>query len=276
MGVDQLNCLLLMKKYIALFLGLFLPVSIMAKPRPTKNSYLSWERTRLSLDLGLGIPWGVILGQVFKEFEIGKFKAPLQVNPHARINCLVGYEFPISVKRRVGLEVGLGYTFNKVVAMPNLNMRFKEQHLYIPLSVSFTKLHNMPFYFSTSVMLGYEFDILLTAQYQQSGYYPGLHHSFHGDKNLKELAPKFSRIFGNVLLASRFDFPQGIYAKFIMKLPTYIVEIASLLEKKEREDELNSLFVGMMRLVSEDFIEIHLGLNFMDLVYTKDGLDVYM
>jgi hypothetical protein len=264
------------KKYIIQsLLFICLPISLIwASPRYNKsrNNGFSWENTRLSLEYGFGFPYRYIVDT--HKFRIGGTKAPIKTKCNHNLKILAGYSFAISENRRLGFEAGIGYGFSRVTRIPKFEITFIENYLKLPLLISILKVYDLSFYFAYSLILGYEFNIILTSDYKQSGDYYELPASMQGDQNVKKSVPNFSRLSGSIIVGSRADFPKGIYAEIITELPIEIFKLVSSLSKDDFDEdtELDNNFINLMRAVNSNYLQLNIGVNIMDWLYPKESL----
>jgi len=268
------------KKYILqTLLIICLPVSLIyAAPRYNKRqnngfSGFSWEDTRLSLEYEFGVfPYAYMTPT--HKFEIRGTKAPIKTKFNHNMKMLAGYSFAISEKRRIGFEAGIGYGFSRVTKIPEFEITFTENHLKLPLLVSITKVYDVSFYFAHSIILGYEFNIILTSDYKQSGDYYELPVSMQGDQNVKKSVANFSRLSGSIITGNRADFPKGIYAELRMEIPIELFKLISSLGDDDfgKDIELDTTFVNFMRLINANYLQLNVGVNIMDWLYPKESL----
>lgn len=265
-----------MKKYNLLFL-LLLPVSsvIYGMPRARMSKSMpSWQRdAMIAIELSLGLPMGKIAEERFKNIEVGNSeKVNIKINKNVNLGLMAGYNFSTSQTSAVGLETGLLYGFPRGIEVPEFNLSFKEHHLYLPLVIKISKQYNLPFYLTSSALLGYEFDIPFAARLKQSGDYQGLKPAFQGDKKLSECLPEMPKSLGNILLGTRLNFPAGIYAQVLLKVNLDIFNL-DLDTKEKSKDPLDKNFVQAVRTLSADLLTAHIVFNLMDWCYPKEKLE---
>jgi hypothetical protein len=223
----------------------------------------SWKDTRLNVEFDWGaIPYGKFLKLFDEDYEFDT-----HFNYSARI--LAGYSFSAFEDSRIGFETGLGYGFGRVIENKEYNATFEENHLVIPLLLTIFKPFQTSFYCAHTFIIGYEFDIILSSMYKQSGYYLDLHPSLQGDKDVAEFLPDFSRLSGNVIVSGRYDFPKGIYAGITCRLPIEIFEVIK--DAKKTDGGLDMTYVRRMRWFSANWIELTVGVNIVDWIYPQEG-----
>lgn len=234
-------------------------------PRLKRNQQqsFSWEDTRLNVEFDWGaIPYGKLLHLFGKEI-------PVDTHFNYSVNVLAGYSFPGFEDRRWGFEAGLGYGFARVIENQKYNATFSENYLKIPLLLTFFKPLQASFYCAHTTIIGYEFDIILSSTYKQSGYYFDLDPSLYGDKDVVEFLPDFSQLSGSIIVGDRFDFPKGVYATLSLRLP--IDMFIAIKEMKKSDRGLNMAYVRMMRWFNANWIELTVGVNIVDWIYPQEG-----
>lgn len=231
--------------------------------KKSQQQGFSWKDTRLNVEFNWGaIPYGK-LAKFFDE----DFKIDTHFNYSAII--LAGYSFPAFEDSRIGFESGLGYGFARVIENKKYNATLEENHFMIPLLLTIFKPLQTSFYCAHTYIVGYEFDIILSSMYKQSGYYFDLHPSLQGDADVAEFLPDFSRLSGNIVLSDRYDFPKGIYVALTCRLP---IEIFSVIkEAKKMNRGLTMTFVKEMRWLNTNWIELTMGVNVVDWIYAQEG-----
>ncbi|MHB9146905.1 MAG: hypothetical protein ACYC2U_00310 [Candidatus Amoebophilus sp.] len=265
------------KKYILqTLLIICLPASLIyAAPRYNKrqNNGFSWESTQLSLEYEFGVFPYAYMTPTYK-FKIRGTRAPIKTKFNHNLKMLAGYSFAISEKRRIGFEAGIGYGFSRVTRIPEFEITFTENHLKLPLLISISKVYDVSFYFAHSFMLGYEFNIILTSDYKQSGDYYELPVSMQGDQNVKKSVTNFSRLSGSIITGNRADFPKGIYAELRMELPIELFKLIPSLDNDDfgKDIELDTTFVNLMRLINANYFQLNVGVNIMEWLYPKENL----
>lgn len=252
--------------FILLVLFSCLSISkVNAAPQIKRNHQkgFSWKDTRLNVDFTWGaVPYGKLI-HLFDD------KSPIDTHFNYSMRVLAGYSFPIFGDKRIGFETGLGYGFGRVTENKNYNTAFEETHLTIPFLLTFFNPFQTSFYFAHTVILGYEFDMILSSNYQQSGYYPDLQPSLEGDQDVAALLPDFSGRSGNIFVSDRYDFSKGIYAAIACRIP--IEMLGGIKNFEDTNRELDMTFVKIMRLFNTNWIEITVGVNMIDWIYPQQG-----
>lgn len=203
------------------------------------------------------------------QFDRDSFKVIFsQTNFNYGITISGGYNFPIAGNKKLGFEVGIGYGFPKLLRLPGTGITFKENHLKVPILMTVLETYQKSFYFAQSLLLGYEFEIILSSKYEQSGDFPTLHASLKGNKDIQKYITDFSRLSGRFLLGTRFDFPKGIYIRINAVFPIETFKIIfGQFDKKE--DQLNSYFINRIRQASTSLLTLNIGVNIIDWLYPK-------
>ncbi len=264
MNLKKLHILFI---FPVLFAWLFIP-EVHGAPRLRRNQQqgFSWENTRLNVEFDWGaFPYGKFPKLLDEDFEF-------DTHFNYSIRVLVGYSLQGFEDRRIGFETGLGYGFAKVIENQNYNATFAENHLTIPLLLTFFKPFQTSFYFAHTLILGYEFDIILTSTYKQSGHYSdlelGLDPSLQGDKDVAAFLSDFSRLSGNIVFTGRYDFPKGIYAALTWRIPIEMFRVIK--DAKEIGGGLDMAYVREMRWFSANWIELTVGVNIVDWIYPQE------
>lgn len=230
--------------------------------KSSQQQGFSWKDTRLNVDFS----WGTM--PVGKFYQLIDLNFPFDTHYNYSVKVLGGYSFPVSEDRRWGFETGLGYNFARVIERKEHESTFAEDYLTVPLLLTFFKPLQASFYCAHTNIIGYEFDIILSSTYKQSGYYHGLQPSLQGDKDVIESLPDFSRFSGKIIVVDRFDFPKGIYAAISVRLP--IDMFLAIKEMEESDFGLNMAYVRIMRWFSANLIELTVGVNIVDWIYPQE------
>jgi hypothetical protein len=262
------------KLFIKILLFIFLPFSLVRGntelPNRSNNAF-SWKNTRISLNFEFGKPFAETGKLVVKEnsTESAVLKESTHIN--YSLDILLGYDFQISEKRKLGLGTGIGYSFPRLLELTDVGITFKETYIKIPLTIHMLETYNTSFYLAQSMILGYEFNVILGSEYKQSGHYPKLHASMRGNKDMQKSIPNFSRLSGRILLGTRFDFPKGIYVGTKIGIP---IEIFKFMfgHFNENPTQLNSYFVDLMRYASTSCLTFDIGINIVECFFSKQEL----
>jgi hypothetical protein len=250
--------------YILVLLVCLSTSVVSAAPRPKQAHYegFSWQDARLNIDLS----WGAIPYGKLSRFFDADFKLDTSFNYAIRV--LAGYSLPIFENSKLGFEAGCGYGFSRTIKNTEFNGTLADNHLMIPLQLTYYKPLETSFYCAHTTIIGYEFDIIVSSLYKQSDYYPNLHPTFQGDKDVIDFLPDFPRLSGNIVFSDRYDFPKGIYAALTVRVPIQLFTIFK--EAKNADAGLTSTYVKLMRLENTNWIELTVGVNVIDWIYPRE------
>jgi hypothetical protein len=202
--------------------------------------------------------------------EYSAIRATISTN--YSINILAGYNFDFSLNRKLGFETGIGYGFPIRLELKEVGIIFQENHIKIPFLITIVEKYKTSFYLAQTMMLGYEFNVILNPVYKQVGSYPGLHTSMQGNKNIQKSMPDFSRLSGSVILGTRFNFPKGLYVAANLKIPIEIFKnIFGPFDKNSTH--FNSYFVDEVRRDYKSCFTFHLGIDIIDWIFPKTGIE---
>lgn len=235
-----------------------------------KNDFV-WQDMRINLDFGFGTLAYRTTEFTKKEQPTGYSVMKNITTPNYSVRILSGYKFHIFKNQKLGFEAGIGYGFPKLIEIQELGITFQENHIKIPLIITILKTYNTPFYLAQSMMLGYEFNIVLKSIYKQAGNYDGLDSSMQGNKDIQKIIPDFSRFSGSFLLGTRLDFPKGMYFAANIIFPVEIFKIM-FGNFNKKAVQMNSYFVYEMRRASTNFLMFNLGVNIMEWLFPREEL----
>ncbi|MHB9146907.1 MAG: hypothetical protein ACYC2U_00320 [Candidatus Amoebophilus sp.] len=249
----------------------FLPISSICAYSPVhgkSDNGFTWQNIRINLDLGFGrLAYGTSEFRK-KEEPIGYSVLKATTIPNYSLRIIGGYSFHSSNNQKLGIETGIGYGSYKSVKIQQVGITFRENHIKLPLIITILQTYSTSFYLAQTMMLGYEFNIILNSVYKQSGNYNDLHTSMQGDKDIQKLIPDFSRLSGSFLLGTRLELPKGVYLAANITFP---VEIFKTMFGNFNKDatRMNSYFVDEMRKASTHFLTFNLGVNIVDCFFLK-------
>lgn len=228
----------------------------------------AWKQNmKVGVEVGFGVPYALILGSMTAEYLVdGTRMGVCSASPNVRLGAVWGYNFPLGRDFRLGPEVGLAYSMTQRFKIPLWGVTIEEQYLKIPIGIKVGLPIQKGVLVRQSLTLGYEFDILLSSKYKQSGggkLLPNV--SWQGDKNLKETIPDLSKLTGSIFFDSNVDFPNGFYIMTRVRFP--VVEFMAGSEKEKSGQgpsrELDSFFMHLTRVFSTSLMEFNLGVDIM-------------
>ena len=263
-------------KYVAIFVFIncfVIQVFATNKKRyslPNKNNSFLWNNAYLNLDLGASIMKTSTLFKILSEdFRLEARKEKIDFNTNWGIRLLAGYDLFSLSEKKLGIETGIGYGFDRKIKNKKMASIIAESHLKIPIAITYSNLYNTSFYCLHRTIIGYEFQYIVSSKYTQTDNTIDIDESLKGNKNLKTDIPNFNPLSGTILVGDRWEFSKGVYAGITVYLPIEIFKI--LRSKNGFKDELNENFINKFRYLSANYIEMNLGVNTVEWLYPKQN-----
>ncbi len=232
----------------------------------TPSTSPSWKQNmKVGVELGFGIPFGwMIMGIVAEHYRVhGYTIGKTYVSPNVRLGAMWSYGFPLFGNDfKLGPSVGLAYSMTQRFRVPRWGATVEERYLQIPVGITLSlPLQNDGI--RQSLTWGYEFDILLSSSYKQSGGWRLPSASWEGNKDLTKAISDLSSVTGSIFFDAMTEFSRGFYLVSRIRFP--VVELLAAIEKEERgehfPEKLDSNFMHLVRVCSTSYLEITLGVN---------------
>ena len=221
---------------------------------------------QVGLELGWGIPYGWLFAGNLKgvlvdhKYSIGR----VDTDSNVRIGAVWSYVFPLhDNKYRLGPEVGLAYSRKRRINIPiqflGNTITLEERYLSVPIGIRY----DIPQSGGTgynSLLLGFEFDILLSSYYTWSKArdHIGVLVAFYKEHAAtREAIPDLPRFTGSIFFDSIVVFPKGFYFRSRTRLP--VVALAKL------STDSSALFLlHINRVCTTSWIELSFGVNLLE------------
>ena len=257
-------------KYIVLCLLLTLlsPTSVAFAKLRAQQQQSTWQQNmKAGVELGFGVPYAWLFGFLVRDMEVAGTKVGgIGANPNVRLGLVFGYNWPISNGFTIGPEVGLGYNMTRKLELPKFGVIIREDYLKIPvgLKMTFPKKDSIA---ASGMVIGYEFDLLLSSQYEKSGGESLRHQSWRAPKDLIETMPDLPGVTGSIFIDSTVDFINGLYIVSRFRVP--LEDIMGLTEGKFSE-KLDKTLMHAVRFFNTSLLEITVGFDIMKCFYPAD------
>ena len=219
----------------------------------------AWKKNaKVGIELRRGFPYGTLLK------EDKEFKADLEdlkINSNWQFGAVGGYSFPYCGNTlAIGPEVGLLIGAKNKVEFSEFDRKFsvQERYLYIPIALKLTAFKQKTGVQESGLMLGYELRVLLSSQLRQVGG-PSDTGIQSGLKDFENTAKSIKR-GSSIFLEGRVGIFKGCYLTGKLKLPA---TDASAFHKANQENDNKRKHIHGIRMLSESFIELGLGVNIM-------------
>jgi hypothetical protein len=259
----------------------------MSEANSIQRNKFSWKNTRINFSTGAGFNYGPI----FSIFKIGnREKVGISQDKdselHTNLEALAVYtlgsgrpkiynlrsrrlERSKKIKISVMLEAGIIYSFPRSVKVRSFGIGFREQRIKFPLYLNIC--YNFSSYFTFSWILGYELSYALSSQYYQSGHYTDLPHSMIGNKDVKKFLPEVPIFWNNIVSIMHLGFSKGIYIQMKTTITPMLLKFTAQ-EYYDKQHELDSMFVTLLRGLTSPILELRVGVNIMEWFFPREEL----
>jgi hypothetical protein len=199
-------------------------------PDLAKPQYYPTTKHALGIGGGYAFPWR---GSVKKQLHVfGNYGLVTFPHNHLSTGLSLSYRTASMVSKKFGLTL-------------------EEKHLGLAPTLALTGVSNEFFYFSVTIWLSFELDILLKSTCTR-------------DENTDiNWSPR--RLVGNIIFGERVEFLYGLYVEWDFILP--VTEIIRMDNKTQRYKDEYDCFVDQTRMFTAHFFEIGVGLNVYSLLY---------
>ena len=240
-----------------------------------QHNKFSWKNTRINFSTGAGLNHGPI----FPIFKIGNRKdvgisahGELDTNLEALAVYNLGSVRPRrnkNIKISLGLEAGVIYPFPRLAKVHDFNIVFTEPRIKFPLYLN--TCWDISSYFKFNCILGYELGYTLSSQYYQSGYYADLPNSMRGNKNVKKFLPDIPVFWNNIISTMHFGFSKGVHIQIKVTITPVLSKFTGQ-QYYDKQHELDTMFVTLVRGLTSPVVELRVGLNIMEWFFPKEKL----
>eukprot|EP01132_Coremiostelium_polycephalum_P000349 gene349-442_t len=235
-----------------------------------------WKNMQLRMAYGVRImPYGFFWGKEFwpqgKPPKIfGVTTSMKTVFPH-HFTLSVGYSWDLVGERKINLDLGLGYDFNRTVRMKEINSYLLENYLKLPFLLAYTQVyHTRAFDMSIGVLLGYEVHYIVKSET------PSV---FDTDKMIsmrecfRNADVPFPNWSGNLFYGARFEFPKGFYVDCRAIIPIEILKIVLYQQEYTglyfSDKTMLTRSMDYVRSFRNDFFQLILGIDLMQWLFPE-------